>query len=237
MTLRQLQRLRDLYQWDNCLHLSRRGKPSNYKVKVTQTNGLPGWLCLTRDENGDPITLLVQRRENPKVIRIRCVLDERCYEDSILRVEYTSTSICLADVWMWNACNLFKTTTFSWRQEFLHGIYNHLYTSCPLFETHSIVLRSSVTGLRGHEYYLDRVGEFGIFVEYNEEADGIFDIFATDIPDVYKLSNGGYLRVRTLTLSKYLRTLGKTFKLKCQQNEDGTWSPVEISQHYTNGTS
>lgn len=230
MIPRLLQRLRDLYQWDNCLHLSRRGNPSNYKVKVPQTNGIPGWLCLTRDDRGDPIALLVQRRENPKIIKVRCVLDERCFEDSILRVEYTSSSIYLADIWMWNASNVFNMTHFAWRQNLLRRIHAELYTNLPSFQSHEFVLRENITDIRGYEYYNDKIGAYGIFVEYNEEADGVFEITVTDIPDVYKLSNGGYLRVRTLKLSRYLRTLGKTFKLKCQQNEDKTWSPVELSQ-------
>lgn len=196
-------------------------------MKVPQSTGIPGWLCLTRDEHGNPVSLLVQRREgNPKIMRVRCVLDERCYEDTIFRIEYTSTSIYLADVWMWNAFQMFNATNFLFRQKFLEDVYTQMYTNCPQFQSHEIQLRTGVTDIRGYEYYSDRIGERGVFVESND----IFEICATEIPDVYKLSNGGYLRVRTLKLSRYLRTLGKTFKLKCHQNEDNTWSPVELSQ-------
>lgn len=230
MIPRLLQRLQDLYQWDNCLHLSKRGNPSNHNIKVPQANGIPGWLCLTRDEQGEPITLLVQRRESPKVVKVRCVLDERCYEDSIFRVEYTSSSIYLSDIWMWNGTNLFNRTNFEWRHEFIQKIYNHLYTHCPQFQSHEIKLREHATDIRGYECYTDKIGERGIFIECNEKSENVFEISVTDIPDVYKLSNGEYLRVRTLRLSKHLKTLGKTFKLKCQRNDDGTWSPVELSQ-------
>jgi len=195
-------------------------------VETIQTNAIPGWLCLTRDEAGDPVTFLVQRRENPKITRVRCVMDERCYEDTILRVEYTSTSIYLADIWMWNSYKLFNNTTFSWRQSFLREVYNTLYTSCPAFESHAFLLREKSTDIRGYEYYTDKVGEYGIFVQADED---MCEITRTEIPDVYRLSNGEYLRVRTMKFSKYLRTLGDTFKMRCFQNEDTTWSPKELS--------
>jgi hypothetical protein len=226
--LRLLSRLQEVYQWDNCLHLSKRGNPSNYKIKTVQTNAQPGWLCLTRDEEGNPITFLVQRRQDPRITRVRCVLDERCYEDTIIRVEYTSTSIYLADIWMWNSYKIFSATNFSYRQNFLTSVYNLLYTPCPAFESHALLLRERATDIRGYEYYMDKNGEYGVFVE-NTVQDDTYDIIKTDIPDVYRLSNGGYLRVQTMKLSKYLRTLGDKFKLRCLQNEDNTWTPVELS--------
>jgi hypothetical protein len=129
---------------------------------------------------------------------------------------------------MWNALNVFNVTHFSWRQNLLRKIYEELYTNCPLFQSHELLLRENITDVRGYEYYNDKIGGHAIFVE-NHKEDGVFEITATDIPDVYKLSNGGYLRVRTLKLSRTLRSLGKTFTLKCKQNEDNTWSPVELS--------
>lgn len=236
MNHRLLQRLQDLYRWDSSLRLSKRGRVSDFNVKVPQTNYTPGWLCLTRDEVGEPIALLVQQHRTPKITKVRCVLDERCYEDSILRVEYTSSSIYLADIWMWNASVLFTYTNFKQRQELLEYVYGNLYIPCREFESHEIMLRTSATSIRGYEHYTDCLSEYGTFVEIAEEDENdVYEITSTDIPDVYRLSNGGYLRVRTLELSRYLRTLGKMFKLKCIQNEDNTWSPVEISHQNTNG--
>ena len=48
----------------------------------------------------------------------------------------------------------------------------------------------------------------------------------TDIPDVYKVADVGYLRVRTMALSRKLKTFGRVFALECVQNDDGTWTPV-----------
>jgi hypothetical protein len=59
---------------------------------------------------------------------------------------------------------------------------------------------------------------------------------ATDVPDVYSVSAGGYLRVKTLALSKALRALGRKFVLECQKNDDGTWTPVIESHPNTNGS-
>jgi hypothetical protein len=102
---------------------------------------------------------------------------------------------------------MFDNTLFEDRQLFLEKIYNASYTSCPSFETYSILLRSYSTDMQ-------------------ESEDNVFEISRTDIPDVYKLSNGEYLRVKTLKLSRYLAALGHTFTLACENNGDGTWSPI-----------
>lgn len=134
---------------------------------------------------------------------------------------------------MWNGSCLFYSLSFSERICLLEKVHSMLYTSCPLFETYSIVMRNE-ENLRGYEYYSDKAGEKGIFEPVRH--DDMFEIVSTEIPDVYKLTaNGGYLRVRTLALSRHLRTLGSKFKLRCKQNEDGTWTPVELSHLNTNG--
>lgn len=81
-------------------------------------------------------------------------------------------------------------------------------------------------------------GEKGIFAECKkkEEETLKYEILATDIPDVYKVADVGYLRVRTIALSKTLRSFGRVFTLQCVQNDDGTWTPVIDSHTNTNGS-
>jgi len=233
-----MNRLKSLYKWDPAVRLTRQGKVGQYSVKVPQGGGIPGWLCLTRDEDSKPIALWIPRKENPVPQPIRLVWDERCFEDTILRVEYTPTHVFLADAWMLNGTPLFMTTTFSARQEILKSVFS-LYTPCSEFETRSIKLRDEVEDIRGYEYYTNTEGEKGVFAEckiQKKEEALKYEIIATDIPDVYKVADVGYLRVRTLALSKKLRSLGRVFALECVQNDDGTWTPVIDSHTNTNGS-
>jgi hypothetical protein len=220
-----MNRLKTLYGWDAGLRMTRQGNVANFTCKVPQTSGMPGWLCLTRDEVSKPVALWVPRRPDatPQVFRV--VWDERCFEDTILRVEYTSTHVYIADVWMWNGIPLFRTKSFAQRAEFLKKAFETTYTPCPPFESRAVALRETATEVRGHEYYTDALGEKGVYVETKPDVTNKYEIVATDIPDVYKVADVGYLRVRTMALSKQLRALGRVFTLECVQNEDGTWTP------------
>lgn len=218
------------------MRMTRQGAVGPYTVKAPQTNGVPGWLCLTRDELSNPIALWVPRKDGAVPQVFRMVWDERCFEDTILRVEYTFTHLYIADVWMWNGIPLFKKTTFSQRSAMIKSIFENAYTPCPLFETRKVDLRENAPDIRGHEYYNDTVCEKGIFMECKPDVTNKYEIVATDIPDVYKVADVGYLRVQTLALSKHLRTLGKVFTLECVQNEDGTWTPRIESPSNTNGS-
>jgi len=220
-----MNRLKTVYRWDPGFRMTRQGNVGPYSVKAPQGGGIPGWLCLTRDESSKPIAFWIPRKENPVPQPIRVVWDERCFEDTILRVEYTPTHVYLADAWMLNGTPLFTTTTFSKRQELLKSLFS-MYTPCPEFETRAIRLREDVEDIRGYEYYNNSEGEKGIFAECKKVETLKYEIMATDIPDVYKVADVGYLRVQTMALSKKLRTFGRVFALECVQNEDGTWTPV-----------
>lgn len=235
-----MKRLQALYGWDPTMRMTRQAtKPiRGHTVKVPQGSGIPGWLCLTRDPT--PVALWVNRKtpQSPQILRI--VMDDRCFEDTILRVEYTPTRLYIADVWMWNGIKLFNYTTFAWRKQFLESILMLVYTSCPGFESRAVEMRTEdhqpQLGIRGYEYYTDRIGETGLFKE-EDVLPPLYNITTTDIPDVYKLQdNLGYLRVRTLELSRELRALGPTFRLPCTKNpeNDGTWTPIIESRGNTN---
>ena len=233
-----MKRLQTLYGWDPSARMTRQAtKPiRGSAVKVPQGSGIPGWLCLTRDPaSSAPVALWVPRRVDPKPQVFRIVMDERCFEDSILRVEYTSTHLYIADVWMWNGIKMFNRTSFAWRQTYLQDTLPVMYTPCPGFESRAVELRhEAMADIRGYEYYTDRIGETGLFKEETSpppvaKEETIYQITATDVPDVYKLEGDlGYLRVRTLELSRALRKMGSSFRLQCVKNaeDDGTWTPV-----------
>jgi len=214
-------------QWDSSLRLSKRGVPPNSPgvISVPQGSGIPGWLILTRDPT--PIAYFVDRNEAPQPIRI--VWDTRCFEDTVLRVEKTPTHLYLADVWMLNGAPIFDISTFAERQELLGKLFG-LYTPCPGFETLAIDMRTNVKNIRGTEYYSDRRGAYGIFVDSE-----VIDVVRTDVPDVYKVVHTGeYLRVPTLALSRYLGQKGAAFKIPCKNNRDGTWTVDIPSKSLTN---
>lgn len=229
-----LARIRQLRnQWDPSLRLSRLGvlRSSQAVISVPQGKGIPGWLVLTR--NPTPISYFVNR--NGEISPIRLVFDERCFEDTILRVEKTSTHLYLADVWMFNGTPIFDNTTFSERQILLKDLFG-FYTPCPAFESIALDLRDNVVDVRGREYYTNERGARGIFIEDKpSENEADVEVIRTDIPDVYRIpSTGDYLQVRTLSLSRYLKTLGDKFTLRCTNNKDGTWSPLLYSNTVTN---
>jgi hypothetical protein len=168
---------------------------------------------------------------------VRLVWDERCFEETIFRVEKTPTHLYLADVWMFNGTSVFDYTTFEERQTRLKTLYSTFYTPCPVFESFCIQMRSELTDVRGKEYYTNERGARGIFVEDKPSEDEI-EIVKTDIPDVYRIpAKGEYLSVKTMALSKYLRTLGASFRLRCLNNNDGTWTPLLSSKPLTNEAS
>jgi hypothetical protein len=236
-----MKRLQTLYKWDPDTRMTRQAtKPiQGHTARVPQGDGIPGWLCLTRDPlNSLPVALWVPRKAQAQAQVFRIVMDDRCFEDSILRVEYTPTHLYIADVWMWNGTKLFNKTPFTWRQTFLADSLPLVYTSCPGFESRAVELRTLEnlkSSVRGYEYYSNRIGETGLFrvetapvVPMLAHTD-LYKITSTDIPDVYKLDGElGYLRVRTLKLSKTLRAMGESFYLRCVKNpeDDGTWTPV-----------
>lgn len=200
-------------------------------TSAPQGNGIPGWLYLTR--NPKPIAYWIQRVDNPTPVPVRLVLDERCFEETILRVEKTPTHLYIADIWMWNGIPIFCNTSFDERQTFLKSVYEELYTSCPEFETYAIQLRSNLKEIRGRELYTNDPGARGIFVE--DISTQKHEIVKTDIPDVYKIvSNGEYLRVKTMLESKTLRKMGNKFMLSCKKNDDGTWTPIFSSEPSNN---
>lgn len=230
--LSRLQRLQP--RWQPSLRLSKLGTlPSNpVGTWAPQGNGAPGWLYLTR--NPLPIAYYIPRVPNPVLYPIRVVFDSRCFEDTVFRVEKTTAAMYIADVWMFNGETVFDKHSFSTRQVLLKNVYDNFYTPCPPFETCAILLRATLRDVRGQEFYTHDKGARGIYVESTPGTDEVY-VVATDVPDVYRIpAENGYLQVKTLVLSKYLRTLGPTFTLRCRRNEDGTWTPVLSSTSLTN---
>jgi len=179
------------------LPLSRLAAPPS---SPAATSALPdsGFLYLTR--NPDPIAFFIDRVKDD-VTPIRLVMDERCFEETLIRVTRTATTLVLHELVLLNG-------TRPTRTDHLAALHANAYTSVPVFESYKLVLGGCQ-------------GEAGEFVS----------VVRTDVPDVYRVSEGGYLRVPTLALSRHLRRLGDRFQIRATHNPDGTWT---ISSPSTN---
>jgi len=81
--------------------------------------------------------------------------------------------------------------------------------------------------LKGYESHPNEIEAPGYFTELDSQD--LVTINKTAIPDCYELAspNTGYLRVPDMKTSFYLRTKGDTFKCKCKNNGDGSWTVLE----------
>jgi hypothetical protein len=212
-----MDRFRRLYKWASDLKLSKRMKPrDDQTIRVPQTIGQAGWLILHRTPT--PECLWVVRSQLASE-RVPYVIDERCFDDTILRVERTPTNVYLADVVLWQGVPVHTTHTYLERQALLEGFLTTCYTPCPEFEWKPLSLRSTATiALKGYEYYSDAPGDVGAF---SDDTRVLYTARRTDIPDVYSVDgHEGYLDVPDLPTSQRLLAMGEVFQLYCKQQGD-----------------
>ncbi len=160
--------------------------------------------------NPTPIAYFVARGECPVPTPVRLVMEERCFEETVFRVEQDATCLYLVDLLLLNG----TPPPESDRPALLARLLDEAYMHVPVFETYKLLAARH---------------------DPEEACPDVVDVVATDIPDVYKIpAVGEYLRVRTLVLSRYLRTLGPTFQVPAARNSDGTWTPIVSSGPVTN---
>ena len=154
-----------------------------------------------------------------------CSADFRICNDTLLRVEkLNKNEFVVADIWLYNSNCIFACSTFQqrydWLKEWLDMFVYHFPGMIKLIHKSDLIKPQ----VRGYETYTDDIGTKG----YYRDDDGtqIVTIKKLSLPDCYEVEDGGYLRVPSLQLSKELRLLGDTFKLRCVKEEDGSWSKV-----------
>lgn len=180
-------------------------------IKVPQTDGQAGWLILQRTS----ASYIVRSQMSPK--QVSYVIDERCFDDTIFRVEKTKDAIYIADVYVWQGVLVFETKSFSEREQLCRDFLKYLYTSCSAFEWLPLKLRSDFSGaIKGYEYYSDCPGDIGSF---SEDMRTSYTIHKTNIPDLYTLEDeSGYVDVPTIEVSKKLLQMGDVFQLFCKKS-------------------
>ena len=197
--------------------MTKKGSPrDDQTIRVPQTTGQSGWLLLQR--NPEPQAHWIVRSQLSHE-SVPFVIDERCFDDTIFRVEKHKDVLYLADVFCWQGTPVWTTLTFLERQEILKEFLAICYTPCRLFEWKQLKLRSDCPGpYKGLECFSNEPGDVGTFTE---DLRRLYTIRKTSIPDVYAVDGeDGYLDVPTLEVSQKLRTLGDVFQLYCQKSTE-----------------
>jgi len=212
-----MNRFHRLYQWQSDRIMTRLGTPrDDQSIRAAQVGGKSGWIVLQR-----PAQAFFVARSQLSFEPITISIDERCFDDTVIRVERDKKVLYLADIFIWQGVLVHKTMSFSQRQEILHGFFKYCYTPCPSFESVRLSLRPT-TG-KGYEHYSTSPGDIGTF-----SIEQYHTIRKTDTPDVYAVEDG-YLNVPTLELSKKLREMGDVFEAKCKKVDD-LWEIIAFKE-------
>ena len=183
-----------------------------------------GWIVLHHD-NGVPVASWITTRECRP---INICIDERLFGDTILRVERISKhEFVLGDIFIYNSSCVFACSTFKQRYEWTVKLLANFHTHIPGLA--KLIHKRDIKDipLRGYEVYSAENGEIGKFVEL--EQGELLNVYKTELPDVYRITGKeGYIRVPDLKTSKWLRTKGDHFSLRCIQCEDDSWEIVKM---------
>ena len=135
-------------------------------LKLPQYAGVPGWVVLTREINGNCVSFFVDHAE--KVTPIKVVMDERMFSDTVLRVTQLSPDVFLAcDIRWLNGKNLFETMSYSKRRAVLDELLElvHVPAATALLTYDEV---PALTPVRGWETYDETPGSLGVFLPAEE---------------------------------------------------------------------
>ena len=173
-----------------------------------------GWIVLSYDKI--PVCLWVTARDS---YPLNICLDERLFGDTIFRAEKVGNKYILSDVFVYNSSCIFKTSTFEQRYNWSKDLLSRFYRPGLDELIHKSDIPDSIK-LRGYEYYDNKEGSHGCFVEAQET------IVRTEIPDVYTVKGKeGYVLVPNLKTSVFLRSKGPEFSMTCI-SKDGNWEVI-----------
>ena len=208
----------------SCRTVFKKPLPDNSSdlFKVCQTIGIPGWLLFTYDEHKIPVCIWTDIKGSSSLLN--CIIDERICGDTIFKAEkIDNMNYVISDIWLYNSIHIFNETNFQYRYDWLKLLLS-MFTSYHEGVTIRLIHKSQLDntfGIRGYEYYSDKHGSNGIFSDYQT-----FSVKRLKLPDCYELSNGDYLNVPTIEISRYLNKLGDTFTCKCKYNTDKFWDVI-----------
>jgi hypothetical protein len=180
--------------------------------RVPQFIAQQGWIILVYDQQ-IPKAYWIGK----DIQELTICLDERLFGDTILRAEKISGhehKYVISDIFIYASTNIFRTTTFEERFNWISKILK-LHKKIPgLAELYT---KDSSFPIKGYEYYDTKKGSPGIYSEAKEI------VYRTDIPDVYFIrGKPGYVAVPDLKTSEFLRSKGQEFELHLEENQ-GIW--------------
>jgi hypothetical protein len=131
-------------------------------LKTPQLSGRPGWILLTHDEEGSPVSLFVDSED--RVIPIPVVLDERLFSDTVIRATQLRTSVFLvSDLRYLNGKFVYETMNYEERRAKLGQLIDMFHSpDLTALLTHDEV--PSNIPVRGWEHYDDKPGSLGVFL-------------------------------------------------------------------------
>lgn len=194
-------------------------------IKVPQSSGISGWICLTYNENQKPICLWVTNHDS---YEISICMDERLFGDTFFKAEKIGNTFIITDLFLFNSNCIFKCTNYEKRSNLIVKLLDKFYTPIKGFPELIHKSKFDFTGitLKGYEIYTDEIGSKGYFVEnINTKKTRIIK---SDIPDVYFIyGTENYIRVPNIQISEFLRLKGLEFDLEVEDMNDGTFTIKE----------
>jgi len=153
--------MKSLYPWRP---LVKKGVATSIQtVQSPQPNGIPGWLLLSHNEQGQPQALFVDGNEN-RVEDVPLILDERLCSDSVLRVVRLSKRLfVVSDIWVLGGRPTHSLLPFAQRLDLLAELLETFHSPelSALIHPRDLPLG---TLLRGQEYYDNQPGTLGTFL-------------------------------------------------------------------------
>jgi len=135
-------------------------------LRIPQYAGNPGWMVLTRENNGKCVSFFVDHAE--KVTPVQIVMDERMFSDTVLRVTQLAPNVFVAcDIRWLNGKNLHETLPYSKRRAVLDELLGtvHMPALTALLTYAEVPV---LTPVRGWESYDEQPGSLGVFLPAEE---------------------------------------------------------------------
>lgn len=135
-------------------------------LRIPQFVGSPGWMVLTHESDGSPVTWFVDQHDKPTQVKI--VMDERMFSDTVIRVTRLEPDVYAAvDLRTFNGVNVHDTKSYSERRALLDELLAEFH-SPDLTAMLSMDEVPPLTSVRGWETYDDNPGTLGVFLPADE---------------------------------------------------------------------
>jgi hypothetical protein len=142
--------------------LVKKGNPTSDPFQVPQLSGVPGWIYLTHDKEGNAHAYFTDAK-GERTDELALVMDERVCCDTIFRVVRLAPKIYVVyDLFVLNGVKVHETLSFQQRQERIETILE-LFHQPDLVALTTIADAPVGSHIRGYEQYDNIPGSIGVF--------------------------------------------------------------------------